>query len=105
MYELTFRLDGTAELTDPDDDDAVVWASDSDEDFRDDFPDEALSEADLEKVIDWLVDHEVIDEDEAASLEAFSDDGGIGPGDDDDDGGDDEADDWGDDEGETFDAA
>ena len=82
MLELAFTPHGTAELIDPDSDsDYVIWASDSDDDFRDEFGEELLSEADTEDVIDWLVSAEIISNDEAESLEVFeeSQDGGDDP--------------------------
>jgi hypothetical protein len=46
-----------------------VWASDDDEQFRDEFGNEFLDADDAEEIIGYLVDEGVIDEDEADELE------------------------------------
>jgi hypothetical protein len=66
----------------------TLWASDTDEDFREEFPD-IVADDDVAHVLDYLVDHEVIDEDDADGCEV-SLESARGPGDDDDDDDDDE---------------
>jgi len=82
------------------------WASDSDENFKEEFPD-FLDENDGEHLFDYLVDNEIITDEEAEaaefSLESLKAESVPGPGDDEDDedenGDDDEGeDDAGDDE-------
>jgi hypothetical protein len=71
--------------------DTVVWASDSDQDFMDEFGNEIMSaDEDAESVMDYLEDADVITEAQAESLEIYDEslDGkeveGDDPGDDDD---------------------
>lgn len=40
----------------------IVWASDDDEDFSEQFPDGFLTETDKEAVLNYLVDEDLIDE-------------------------------------------
>jgi hypothetical protein len=49
---------GGAELVDVDSDE-VLWASDSDEDFQEEFP-ELLDENDIEHLLDYLEEHEIL---------------------------------------------
>lgn len=100
ILELVFKHSGGVELraVSANDDagelDTVIWASDSDMDFADELGGETLFEPneDAEKVIDYLIEADVIDEDEADELRIFSEslDGrdvesvGADPGDDDD---------------------
>jgi hypothetical protein len=83
--ELVLLNDGGVELLEVLDDDAVqVWASDSDEDFIEEFPD-LLDENDVEHVFDYLVLAEWLTEEEADECEVSSEAGGPGDDDDDDD--------------------
>jgi hypothetical protein len=109
ILELVFKHSGGVELravTDKSDPalDTVIWASDSDQDFMDEFSNEIFDAKDQEEVaeiIDYLVEADVIDDDEAEGLQIWSEalDGrdvesvGTGPDDDepdDDDEGDDD---------------
>jgi hypothetical protein len=67
--ELTFTSTGGAEVSDGPDD--VVWSSDDDDEFRDEFENEFLNVKDEERVIQWLVDHDIVTEDESEDLEVF----------------------------------
>lgn len=82
--ELVFKHSGGAELRRSDD--TVVWASDSDMDFQDKFGTEIMSgDDDAEPVLEYLVSHGTLTEDEAPEVgiydESLSDD----PDDDEDD--------------------
>lgn len=52
----------------PGDRERTLWASDSDDDFKEEFPD-FIDEDDLEHVLDFLVEREVLTEDEADQAE------------------------------------
>lgn len=80
--ELILNEDGSAELIDFSDD-STVWASDSDDDFREEFR-ELLGEGDVEHIQDYLIDHGVITAVEADNMEVSVDEGEDGPGDEDD---------------------
>jgi hypothetical protein len=74
--ELAFKHDGGVELRALDDDDealdTVIWASDSDPDFMDKFPHELSDpETDAEGILDYLVDKDIIDDDEAGEVEIY----------------------------------
>ena len=72
--ELGFTPEGTAELIDAESDD-VLWSSDDDDDFRDDFNDELLTvEKDGESVVEWLVENDVISEEESEDVKLFAED-------------------------------
>jgi hypothetical protein len=109
ILELVFKHSGGVELRaviDKSDPalDTVIWASDSDQDFMDEFSNEIFDAKDQDEVaeiIDYLVEADVIDDDEAEGLQIWSEalDGrdvesvGTGPDDDepdDDDEGDDD---------------
>jgi hypothetical protein len=67
--ELVLTSGGGAELIQfTGEDGKPVWASDSDEGFMEDFP-EFLGEADTERIMDYLIEQEIITEDEADNLE------------------------------------
>jgi hypothetical protein len=85
--ELVFTPQGHVELCQHDD---VLWASDDDEDFRDQYPREFYGESDANSIMDYLVDHNYLTEIEAQNLELTEEafDGEAeseGPDDDDDD--------------------
>lgn len=106
ILELVFKHSGGVEIRaippnngreESSDVDTIVWASDSDPEFMDRFGQELLEpEADSEEVIDYLLEADVLDEDEVYYLRIFSEsldgrDIEAGPGeDDDDDGGEDD---------------
>lgn len=107
ILELVFKHSGGVELRvvsaqeTESEVDTVVWASDSDQDFMDEFGNELFDAGDkdeLEKIITYLVDADILDDDEADELQIWSEalDGrdvgtlGDDPGDDDDDEDDDE---------------
>jgi hypothetical protein len=81
--ELILTANGGAELVDLDAQEQV-WASDSDDDFREEFPD-FLDENDLEPVFDYLIGEELLTEDEADEAEVSMESLKEGPGDEDDD--------------------
>lgn len=66
--ELVLRHNGTAELLDAKD--KTVWASDEDEDFREEFNDEFLNEDDIDDILSYLFYAEVITEQEAEAFES-----------------------------------
>ena len=75
MLELVFYTEaGHVNLENPDTDE-VVWSSDDDDDFRDEFTDELLTEKDSSRVMEYLLDAGEMTEDEAEYLEIFEDDG------------------------------
>jgi hypothetical protein len=95
ILELVFKHSGGVELRAVDgraDDgslDTVVWASDSDPEFMDQFPTEIFEPNESEGIIEYLIEADIIDEGEAEDLRIFSEslDGrDVGPDDDDDDG-------------------
>jgi hypothetical protein len=60
--ELILRAHGPAELVDADDN--LLWASDSDEEFKEMLPDEFLSEDDIDEILNYLADEEIISDKE-----------------------------------------
>lgn len=87
--QLVLLRDGGAELVDVETDD-TVWASDSDPDFAEEFP-EILDENDLEHILDYLEDHHHMSYRETETCETIAEP--LGPDDDGDDDEDDEDDD------------
>jgi len=82
------------DLSEDDEEGEQLWASDSDEDFREEFPD-FVDENDLEHLLDYLVDKEVITDAEAEDAdiqsEALTETAAAnGPGDEEDDDDDDD---------------
>lgn len=71
LLELILTEDGGAELYDVNSE-VQLWASDSDDEFREEFPD-ILDENDVEHVQDYLVAHEKMTEDEADIMEVSAD--------------------------------
>jgi hypothetical protein len=61
--ELILRAHGTCELLNADDD--ILWASDADDDFREEFNDEFLNEEDIGGILEFLVDNELLSAEEA----------------------------------------
>lgn len=49
-------------------DDAVLWSSDDDDDFTDEFADEFLGQADVPEILEYLVDAGLIDENQELDL-------------------------------------
>jgi len=92
--ELILTHNGGAELVDLTAQ-QTVWASDSDDDFREEFV-EFLDENDIEAVLDWLIDNDHLSDEEAdmaeISIESLEGEKPGGPGDDEDDDDDDEED-------------
>ena len=86
--ELILTANGGAEVVDLDEE-KQLWASDSDDLFREEFPD-FLDENDLEHVFDYLVAHDVLSEEEADEAEVSMESLKEGNGDEDDDDDDDE---------------
>jgi hypothetical protein len=83
LLELILTANGGAEVVDLDEE-KQVWASDSDDLFREEFPD-FLEENDLEHVFDYLTEHDVMSEEEADTAEVSMESLKEGPGDEDDD--------------------
>jgi hypothetical protein len=73
---------GGAELVDVETDE-VIWASDSDEEFAEEFP-EILDENDIEHLQDYLEEHEHVTSRELEVMEIITEPLDCGPGDDDD---------------------
>lgn len=60
---LVFLVGGQAVLEEGEGDSAeLIWASDDDDDFIEQFPDGFLTENDKEAVLNYLVDEDVIEE-------------------------------------------
>jgi hypothetical protein len=64
--ELILRAHGPAELVDAHE--KQIWASDSDDTFRDEFPDDFLSEEDIPDILDYLKDERIINDEEYGRL-------------------------------------
>lgn len=62
VKSLVFTELGAVELLD--ENGRQVWASDDDDDFSDEFGDEFLSEEDAPDVVDFLIEHELMEDDE-----------------------------------------
>jgi len=60
--ELILRAHGPAELVNSDEE--TLWASDADDDFREDFNDEFLEEDDIGDILEFLVENEIISDKE-----------------------------------------
>lgn len=56
--ELILRAHGPAELVNADEE--TLWASDADDDFREEFNDEFLQEEDIGDILEFLFDHEIL---------------------------------------------
>lgn len=94
ILELVFKHSGGVELraiVAGKDVDTVIWASDTDPDFMDEFGQELLeADTDTEAVLEYLVDMDVLDDDESADVRIFTEsldgrDIEADPGDEDDD--------------------
>lgn len=66
--ELELTEYGTAQLLE---DGKVVWASDADATFKDEFKEEFLTMDDTAEILEFLVDEGHIDDEEADSIEIF----------------------------------
>ena len=53
-FDLSFTAHGTAQLFNKDDE--LIWSSDNDMNFKDEFTDEFLGEEDSDDVLDWLIE-------------------------------------------------
>lgn len=70
--ELVFTPQGHAELREAGNDDEILWSSDDDEDFAEQFDaSEFLSEKDTEKVVEYLLDSSTITPAEESELEVY----------------------------------
>ncbi len=67
---LLLTAHGTVQLLD--DADNVLWSSDDDDDFSDEFNDEFLEEADVEDILDYLVEADLLCEDDELDLQIDS---------------------------------
>lgn len=66
---LVFTVGGQAILEEGNDDEReVIWASDDDEDFREEFQNEYLGQADAEKILNYLVRAGDIEDDEKENV-------------------------------------
>lgn len=66
---LVFLVGGQAILEEGTGDDAeIVWASDDDEDFAEQFPNTFLTEEDKGAVLNYLIDEGIIEEADAADV-------------------------------------
>jgi hypothetical protein len=92
---LTRTVEGTAELLA---DGVTLWASDTDPDLLDVLGTDAILDADLGDVLDYLVEHNFMTDDEADDcvVDSPEDDDGDGPDDEDEDEDEDEDDPEGD---------
>jgi hypothetical protein len=92
--QLCLLTSGGAELVDVDTDE-TLWASDSDEDFAEEFPD-ILDENDTEHLLDYLEEKEVLNSRELEVCEIIIEplEGESGDADDEDDEDDEDAEDW-----------
>lgn len=73
--ELVFKHGGGVEVrapTESDHTDVLIWASDNDPDFMDEFPNELLNADESEDILEYLVQEEILTEDEADAIEVFS---------------------------------
>lgn len=92
--QLCLLTSGGAELVDVDTDE-TLWASDSDEDFAEEFPD-ILDENDTEHLLDYLEEKELLNSRELEVCEIIIEplEGEPGDADDEDDEDDEDAEDW-----------
>lgn len=65
--EIILRATGNAELVD--DTDETIWSSDADENFREKVSQEFLTEDDVDDILDYLSDNNIITEREAVRFE------------------------------------
>jgi predicted dithiol-disulfide oxidoreductase (DUF899 family) len=56
--ELVLRAHGTAELINSDEE--ILWVSDSDDDFKEEFSNEFLNEEDIPGILDYLREQKVL---------------------------------------------
>lgn len=63
---------GTAQLLD-DDEETILWSSDDDSEFQEEVSDEFLKEENVNEILDWLVDQDIITEEEAEEIEVAED--------------------------------
>ena len=61
--ELVLRAHGPCELLNSKEE--TLWASDADDDFREEFNDEFLQEEDIGEILEYLEEHDILDADEA----------------------------------------
>jgi hypothetical protein len=61
--ELVLRAHGPAELLNADEE--ILWASDADEDFKEEFNDEFLQEEDVGDILEYLADNDILSHEEA----------------------------------------
>ena len=81
-FEFTLLSNGGAELTRSG---VQIWASDSDDDFAEEFGDEFLDENDTEAVLEYLVEAGHLTDDDADNAEVFTETAEpVGPGDEED---------------------
>jgi len=66
--EIILRHTGTAELVDAHD--TTLWSSDADENFRETVSDELLTEEDLDEILDYLSENELLTDAEVARFES-----------------------------------
>jgi hypothetical protein len=66
--ELVLTMHGTAELVNVSTDN-IEWASDSDDEFRDHQPNELLGEDDVDDVLEYLAQNDIITQEEHQAFE------------------------------------
>lgn len=64
--ELVLRAHGPVELLNADEE--TLWASDADDDFREEFNDEFLQEEDIGDILEWLEENDILSESEAENF-------------------------------------
>lgn len=62
-HTLVLRYNGTAELLDSEEE--TLWASDSDDDFKDEVSAEFLTQGDVLDILDYLVDQDLLTDEQA----------------------------------------
>lgn len=62
---------GGAQLTNDNELD-VLWASDNDQAFRDEFGDELLTEDDVTEIFEYLVEKNILDDEDVENVEIFA---------------------------------
>lgn len=66
--EIVLRHTGSAELLDRDDN--VIWSSDEDADFKDEVSQEFLTEEDIDDILAYLSESEILSDAECAKFES-----------------------------------
>lgn len=68
-FELIFSASGSVELVEVDKHtEILLWSSDEDEDFAEEFGDDFFDGEDAEEIIEYLIDNEYVDENSAIDI-------------------------------------